>query len=372
MAPLTPHEATARRQRVVTLVAEQFRQLLDSNPEDWPQVAAALDDSALSLVEELLSVPDGERDLGLLLLAFSVATGRPLNVVEPSAGDLDPTSRRLQADRAVSDELSSMLRSMGIQATSPTQNSTFRSGYDSPQQGRGVAGRFARWLSGERNLQEVEAAFALVAQGIAKTANRAPDLPALDQGALTHARMLDLIDGLLAKPSGGAYEQYLFAALLDAVLEETTKMRAYTKALNATDRSSKTADVEVRLGQNLVAAYEVSALAWSLKASQAVATLLSRPELDTSHIVAAAANVTGSEVVSGLRRSRLPPGEQAEQLDVAVLDLRAECVSLAARATRRGRRAAIEKLHEHLRRLQPRADLVQHLVEELRRVGVTV
>jgi hypothetical protein len=160
--------------------------------------------------------------------------------------------------------------------------------------------------------------------------------------------------------------------LLGAVLDrDDAPKRVATKQVHAADSAAGTAgDVEVRLGQNLIDVYEVSAVDWQAKAAQAVAALESRPELDRTHIIARGAP-GGAEIVAGLSRV-VPPGADARRLDVAVLDLRASCSSLIARTTKHGRRDAILKLYDYLRIYNAPGELVVHLIVTLMELNLTL
>lgn len=359
--PLPP-DAT-RAQRVVEIIELTLAGILELGLDDWePPTTDAVSEE---IVTELASVADGVRDLALLLLGYCAAEGRPLNLLDPGSGDL-ASNKRLPGDRAASDAMAAALRALGIQHTNPLQNSTFRAGYESPQARRAsTVARFLHWVSDPlRSFDDVRTMFECLAARIAATANAARPLPPLDQTRLTFAAVMNLFDRLLSMPSGGAYEQYGFAAMLDAVLdEEGGSRRVITGQLNAADTSTgRAGDVEVRLGQNLVEAYEVSASDWLLKAPQAVRLLISRVELRRVAIVARGAP-TGDEIPEGLKSSALPPGVDPGRLDIAVLDLRNEIASMVARAQRHARRAGLERLYDCLRDLQANTSLVDALVD---------
>lgn len=338
--------------------------LLDEEPSEWSE-DPHLGVGERAMIKELLARADGARDLAFLLLGFVMVEGRPLNLVAPAAGDVSDNNR-LQGDRTASDRLAALLRSLGIQATGSMQSSSFRSGYVSPQVERQVVRRFVHWMSDPgRDFAELAACYEVLARGIARTANRVVPLPELNHTALTFAAMMELVDRLLGYPSDGAFEQYVFASLLSAVLDrDETPKRVVTKQVHAADSAAGTAgDVEVRLGQNLIDVYEVSAVDWQAKAVQAVAALESRPELVRAHIVARGAP-GGQEIVAGLA-AVVPPGADPRRLDVAVLDLRASCASLIANATKHGRRDAVVSLYDYLRRYNAPAELVVHLIATL-------
>lgn len=75
---------------------------------------------------------------------------------------------------------------------------------------------------------------------IAATVRPVLPMPELNRSDLTFSRMTSLLLDLLTVPSGGAYEQFSFAALLHTVVGNhfADQVRAETKSLNASDRSS--------------------------------------------------------------------------------------------------------------------------------------
>lgn len=362
---------TQRPQRVATMIETTLLGLLEMDPDDW--LDPPLAESAVALIEELGSVADGTRELALILLGFCVVEGRPLNLLDPAAGDVGH-NMRLVGDRTASDAVAEVLRSLGIPGTSPLQSSTYRAGYVSPQAKRsGLIASFVRWVSdAARSFEEVSAAFERLAQMVAARANLTRPLPHIDHGRLTFAAVMRLIERLLDHPSGGAHEQYLFAALLGAVLDERADgLRVETGSLHGADKATKKADVEIRQGQNLIEAYEVSANRWDDKLAQAVQLLERRQEVSRVHIVAPG-RPSADEIVAGLISSKLPPGVDPLRLDVSVLDLRSELASLVARAGKHTRRTALGILYDFLRLLQPNPELADNLVGLLEELDLTV
>jgi hypothetical protein len=212
------------------------------------------------------------------------------------------------------------------------------------------------WASEEEALDDVEAAFLYMARSIASTARNLPSLPALDVSRLTFVRVIDLLDELLATPSGGAYEQFVFGALLYAVAEqEGGQRRVETKSLNAADASAGTAgDVQVWDGGIVAEAYEVTANPWQTKVVQAL-EVLRRHDLRRVHVLAPASVVAVADIAA----------QVPEEADLSVLDIHHEVRSLVHRLQRTGRRVALEKLYEHLVERQPRDELVSQYVEAI-------
>jgi hypothetical protein len=197
-------------------------------------------------------------------------------------------------------------------------------------------------------------------------------MPTLDVARLTFRRVVGLVDDLLAIASGGAHEQYVFASLLHALSEEHGSRTVKTKTLSASDASAGTAaDVQVLDGGKVVEAYEVTANHWASKVAAAVAVLRDY-DLPRVHIVAPGPAPAGEEIKAAVAAASLPGALVPTTIDLSVLDVRAECRSLVHRLTRPGRRAALNKLWEHLAQRQPRDELVGNYVAVLRGRGVVV
>jgi hypothetical protein len=366
-------EDPQRTYRVVKLVEDTLAGLLEMDPEDWPR--AEVPEQAALLLDELGSKSDGARDLVLLLLAYCIDAQRPLDLLDPMNGDIRVEGLRIPGDRTASDKQQEALRHLGIQSTSPIRNSSFRAGYASPQVKRThLIVDFLKWLAEPgRSFDEVSHSFERMAEAVAATAKQVRPLPPIDHTRLTYAALIEFADRLLSEPSGGAYEQYLFAALLEAVLDQDdNRFRVETATLHASDKpTSRVSDVVVRQGQNLIDAYEVTANEWQTKAAKAVSLLANRPELKRINIVARGLP-SGPAIAEGLDRSKLPPGVDPVKLDIAVLDLRGEVGSLIARASRHARRHAIELLYGYLIHLQPDAKLVDRVSELVDEMGLGV
>ena len=186
-------------------------------------------------------------------------------------------------------------------------------------------------------------------------------MPTIDATRLTFASVTAVFDEMLATSSGGAHEQFIFAALLNAVVEEAGSGRVATKSLSAADAPAATAaDVQVFDGGIVEEAYEVTANEWGTKVSHAV-EVLRLHDLKRVHIIGRAQSVRIEEL-----RAEIPPGA-----DISVLDVRREVHSLTHRLQRTGRRAALVKLYEHLVQRQPRDDLVSQYIQLLEAGGLT-
>ena len=118
------------------------------------------------------------------------------------------------------------------------------------------------WASEQDDVAKVEAAYLYLASKIAATARALPDPPVLDTPRLTFSRVFAVADNMLGRLSGGAHEQLLFAALLDAWRQQGGLPGfVETKHVNAADASAGTAaDVQVKHGSQVLEAYEVTSV----------------------------------------------------------------------------------------------------------------
>jgi hypothetical protein len=306
-------------------------------------------------------------ELAFVLSAFCLAEGRLLDLTRTGP---DVTDRgRLSGDRAVSEHLARELAKYNIPSTQGVlQSSTFRSGYEAAQ-ARGTAQqRFLVWLEeSERQLDDVALLFDALAREFAEAERAYRPLPELATDAFTFAATRRLIDALLAKPSAGAYQQYLVAAL---TAQEYASIhpawRVTTKSVGASDASARSAgDVEVRHGLRLVHAMEVSDNHWDSKVGQA-ATTARRTRTTQVTVVAPAADLTGDALANKVIIEQVPPN-----VDVAVVNLTSYLDVVASRLTPGSRAAAIRQVHGHLVTWgRTRPDLVDHLVDSIEALGL--
>jgi hypothetical protein len=356
-------------------VTADVKELLRTSLTGFAASKGAGDDAALRLtpqrlhaVQEALAVGDGARDALLIVLAYRLVLGRPI----------DPRYR-IPGDRSVSDYLGrNLLPDLGIAGVkSALEGRSFSHGYLSTEVRRSVLRDTAPIVSDpDVPDEQIEAMFQALARGIAATARRFEPLPALDLDTMTFPKTLALIESLLAprtglsstgSGTGGAHEQFLVAALLQAVADDGgLPLRVLTKSLNASDRSAAAAgDIDVVLGQaRLVEVYEVSARPWRQKVRGAVEALNHYRELERVHIIADSRDCDAAALQAELALLGRPDA------DVTVNSAQAICRELLARCSRRGRARAIRYFHGHLRSLQPDMALVDALVTEVRRLGL--
>lgn len=222
--------------------------------------------------------------------------------------------------------------------------------------------RLLHWVNGA-SLAEREAALRCACAAVAATARPVRPMPPLNRSALTFSRVVNLLNGLLATPSGGAFEQFAIAALLNILVADHGEGRARveTKNLNASDRSSFAAgDVQVVVGNRVIDALEVTANDWRTKVPGASKTVRDN-DLSRLHIIAARPEGDRSAIAAALQ-------ELAE--DVSVLDARQVMEVLAAVLTRPQRADALTRLYEYLDRYQPDTERVNLLVDRLGEAGL--
>lgn len=208
-----------------------------------------------------------------------------------------------------------------------------------------------------------EAALQLACAAVAATARPVRSMPRLNRSLLTFARCSKLIRELLATPSGGAFEQFTVAALLNTLVADATgtAYRVETKSLNASDRSSYAAgDVQIVTGNRVIDAFEVTANHWRTKLAGASKTIRDN-DLSRLHIIASRPEGERPDVEAAL-------DGLAE--DVAVLDVRQMADVLIAVLTRPQRAEALTRLYEYLDRYQSDVDRVNLYVERLTAAGL--
>jgi len=355
-----------------TEVARRLDDLLTGLVSGTHALTTDVDASVRPQLDDLLSEVSTYRDAALIVLAYAVDAGTTERVTIPPPGR-----------RTVAQKLASLLDVLHIRARRDAFQ-TLAKGSDSLL-GRDKASwnQLLLWTQEQRNMDLVEQAMGYLASGIALTARDLPPMPILDIGRLTFHRAISVADELLDQPSGGAHEQFIFASLLHAVAEQQGGgLRVDTKNLNAADAPARTAgDVQLWLttstparalspaGGQLVDAYEVTANRWDTKIAQAT-TVLVQNDLRRIHIVARGPAPSAADIRNRVGATALPAGMSADQVDISVLDVRAECRSLLHRLHRPGRRSALEKLWEHLVIRQPNDALVPAYVTLLHAAAI--
>jgi hypothetical protein len=336
---------------VMALLQQLLRGLVAGTvePEEEPP------EGAQAFLDDLLSRVDTYRDAALIVLAYAVDAGTGADVATPPAG------RRTvgQGLAALFDDLNIRARRDAFQTLA--KGTTTLSGRE-----RHAWNDLLTWAHEQDEPEPIDQAMRYMATRIVATARNLPPMPQLDVAQLTFRRVVSVVDDLLAVSSGGAHEQFLLASLLHALAEEHGGRTVKTKMLSASDASAGTAaDVQVLDGGKVVEAYEVTANDWSSKVPQAVAVLRDY-DLPRVHIVAPGPAPSGPAIKEQLGMTLLAAGRVPSTIDLSVLDVNAECRSLVHRLSRPGRRAALNKLWEHLALRQPRDELVARYVARLR------
>lgn len=303
--------------------------------------------------------PEVAEDLGAVLAdsRTSYRDGVMIQLAYGLAGpELDLTRRQAGA-RSVAQQLGAFLAQRHIRSVKDAYQNIAK---NTDVLTRGNVAQFDRllhWANGA-SVVDRETALRYACAAVAATARPVRPMPALNRSALTFSRVVGLLHGLLATPSGGAFEQFAVAALLDTLVANHGEGRARveTKNLNASDRSSFAAgDVQVVVGNRVLDAFEVTANDWRTKVPGASKAIRDN-DLSRLHIIATRPEGDRAAVATALQ-------ELAE--DVSVLDARQVVEVLAAVLTRPQRADALARLYEYLDRYQPDTDRVNLIVERL-------
>jgi hypothetical protein len=297
-------------------------------------------------LERVTGKPDSYRDALLVLLAYPVIVGERLDL-----------TTRPKGARAAGDAVGRLLPELHIKGV---VGAFMNIGKNNPDLVRGNNQDFdliLGWASGDASADELAVAYAVVLARVASTARRVEPRPELRLGRLTFPNVMALFDEMLGVPSGGAHEQYLTAALLEAALaqEAAGSRRVETKGLSASDRSAKTAgDIEVFERGRLQEGIEVTANRWQEKLEQA-RRAIGDYGIPRSHIIGA---IEGDKPYEALR-------ELAGEADISVIDVRAAVGLLTALLDRGGREFALLRVYDLLDRHLPDPALVNAYVELL-------
>lgn len=215
-----------------------------------------------------------------------------------------------------------------------------------------------RWMNGATD-EARHATLDLVAAIVAATARPVRPMPQLARVNLTFANVVSALDELLARPSGGAHEQFAVAAFLEALIDEfglggVGALGVRTKNINASDASAGTAaDVQILRGNKVEEAFEVSASGWRDKLDQAIFAA-KNADLNRVHILSHVQDLVGLNALLGDNTT-----------DVTVIDVKTFLRTLIAVLKKPAREAALIRLYEHLDRKQPDVNRVNEYVELL-------
>jgi hypothetical protein len=305
-------------------------------------------------LDDLLGHADTYRDATLAILAFPVAARELIDI------RLAPPSRR-----GVTQRLTRVCESLSIPCRKDAFQTLGKGNSRLDGLDRESWRRLLTWASEVATIEEVSSAFGYFAEGMAALARPLPPMPELVTRRLTFPALAALFDRLLERPSKGAHEQFILAALLSAAAEAEGTFRVETKPLNAADASARTAaDIQVWRRGVLEDAFEVSANRWQAKVAQAAQTR-ERADLPRIHVIAAAEAATGADIMHTLIDEGL-----AADVDVSVLDIRHEIRSVMARLERPSRNVALKILYGYLKNRQPDDALVIEYVAALHEAGL--
>ena len=322
---------------------------------------AQLDDGAQRVLNKALG-PLKNDPPGASQGAEVAATISALTVAE---GELFDLNSRIDGDRTVGDWFcANVLRVRNIPSTKgPLQSSSFRGGYKSDQVRSDAVRMFADWYSEkDRALSEVKDFLNSLVNEFSARATELPTLPGLNADRFTFARFKSFSESLLSEGSGGAFQQYLLAGILDnEIANYSSGMRVATKNVGANDAATSSGgDIEVRHSQALLAAYEVTANSWETKIDQLEAAAAAG--LNTVNIVAPDVHrFDGSYIEETIR-----PVSNRLGMDIAILDLQGFMDTLSSRLTRHARSRAVTYLDNCLRTWHRREpELIQRVISTL-------
>ena len=190
-------------------------------------------------------------------------------------------------------------------------------------------------------------------------------MPKLDLAGLTFPSVSTLFARMFDTPSEGAHEQFIIAALLHGLVEQSgiPGYRVETKKLNASDASSRVAgDIQVLTGSRVVEAYEVTANEWGSKVEKAGKTMRDH-DLSRLHIVAKVGPRERDAMLEQIGRLRE---------DVSVLEIRSYAAAITAALTKPFRAAALDRLYQFLDRYQSNVARVNEYVGLLHSQGLAL
>jgi hypothetical protein len=334
-------------ERIVEL-AERLLVSYVENPQERDGEAAkaraALPPAVVDLLDKLLAKADSYRDALLVALAVPIVRGERVDIRVRDPGG-----------RSASDRIGRLLRALHIRGVVGAYQNI---GKNHPVLARGNNESFdavLTWGALKATPPELEAAYRYLAAGVAATARRVEPRPKIRPASLTFGRVMLLLSEMLESPSGGAHEQYIVTALIEASLAVEGGPRVATKSMSASDRSSRAAgDIEITHGGRLQESVEVSANPWRDKLPQAE-DALREYGLPRAHIVAKAAEPSLYKAVVS-----------ATERDISVLDVQAVVPVLVATLDRRGREFALTRLYELLDEKVASPNLVNAFVGRLR------
>jgi hypothetical protein len=344
-------------QTPIQLITQAVKRHL-GNPAQLKPVTQVFDSSIPetqrgNVNDVLASAPVSYRDGVLIQLAYALCSSGPFDL-----------TKRPPGARGTAKELGTFLGTAHIRAVADAYQNIAKNSDKLDRGNVAVFDDFLRWASSPgRSRDELATVFDYVAARVAATARPVLPMPALELSALTFSAVVVLFGALFDTPSEGAHEQFIIAALLNALIQQSgaSGYRVETKKLNTSDASSKVAgDIQVMTGSRTIEAYEVTANEWGTKIDRAGKTIRDH-DLSRLHIVA-----------------KVSPGEHDAMLqqisklrdDVSVIEIRSYAAALTAALTRQFRDVALQRLYELLDRYQGNVERVNAFARLLRAKGL--
>jgi hypothetical protein len=292
----------------------------------------------------LCEKPDSYRDALLVVLAVPLVRGMQVDITQ-----------RTDGGRSASGKIGRLLAELHIRGVDDAYQNIAKNSRILTRGNNPVFDQLLRWCAATADLNAIEAAYDYVSAAVAATARIVEPCPSIRPASLKFAAVMALFEEMLRLPSGGAHEQYIVAALIEAAAEGA--YRVQTKRVSVSDSSAGVAgDIQV-FGQLMQESIEVSANPWRTKEQQARATK-QRYDLPRTHIIA---QVRPDEYVSL---------DHVLDVDISVIDIRAAISTLLAFLTRQQREAALVRLYELLDVNLPSPELVNRYATRLRDRGL--
>lgn len=315
-----------------------------------------LDDTVRSYLHTILHEPNrgsfSYREMALVQLSFRL---------EDST--MDPTHRPDNARSPIGEQLGAFLRAHHIPGTkNPYASRGGGGGTLLLRDSEPAFDSLLKWMS-KASQEALETVFNCLCSELAELARPILKMPELNVTKLTFAEVLGLFEELLTHPSGGAYEQYIPAALLDAYFQQLRSgYRVSTKGLNTTDKNAGTAgDIQVLRGTEVSESYEATGKDWGEKLAEASDTI-HKYGLKRAHVVAKV------DDYAALAEELAQRSE-----DISVIDIHGFMATmLALLESKTYRLLVLETLYSYLVRYGQDIQRVNRYVEIVKRRGLPV
>jgi hypothetical protein len=296
----------------------------------------------------------GYRDGVIIQLSFGLLSSQPID-----------STKRPEGGRGVAQRLGTLLAARHIAAVKDAYQNIAKNTKELCRGNDADFDSFLRWANSASRKERLSA-LEFVLASVALTARPVAPMPALDRTNLTFYKVAKFIYFLLRVPSGGAHEQFAVAAFLHALIDEfgmggPGNLYVETKSINAADTSALTAgDVQVKRGNRVEEAFEVTAKDWQSKVEGAARAMRDH-DLQRAHIIGAVARDFIVDAVELRQRD----------VDLSIIDVEALLLTLTAIMRKPSRELALRRLYELLDRHQPNIELVNGYVRLLNEHGLT-